>query len=67
MNILIVTPARNEAKNLPFLLDSILRQTSLPPITWVIVDDGSTDDTVEISKKFEAPFKILVLEREKQN
>ena len=66
MNILIVTPARNEAKNLPLLLDSIIHQTSLPQITWVIVDDGSTDETVKISRKFSAPFKILVLEREQK-
>ncbi len=64
--ILIVTPARNEAKNLPLLFESIILQVWLPPITWVIVDDGSSDETLEISQKMEAPFEILVLRREKK-
>lgn len=40
----IVTPARNEEANLPSLIESLATQT-VPPLCWVVVDDGSTDAT----------------------
>jgi glycosyltransferase involved in cell wall biosynthesis len=40
----LVTPARNEASNLPRLGGSIARQT-VKPVAWVVVDNGSTDVT----------------------
>jgi biofilm PGA synthesis N-glycosyltransferase PgaC len=43
----IITPARNEAPNLPRLAHSILRQ-SVRPVRWLVVDNGSTDGTREI-------------------
>ena len=66
VKILIVTPARNEAKNLPMLFDSIKNQVFLPHLTWVIVDDGSTDDTVKVSQEFKPPFRVVVLKREQK-
>lgn len=42
----IVTPAKNEAENMPRLVDAIARQT-IPPKVWVLVNDSSTDNTVE--------------------
>lgn len=64
--ILIVTPVRNEAKNLPLLFESIKKQVWLPHITWVIVDDGSSDETVKVSQGMNSDFKIFVLRREKK-
>jgi dolichol-phosphate mannosyltransferase len=66
MKILVVTPARNEAKNLPLLFESIKHQVWLPHITWVIVDDGSTDETEKISQGMNSNFDIFVLRREKK-
>ncbi len=40
----IVTPAYNEAGHIARTIESVIRQTTLP-IRWVIVDDGSTDET----------------------
>jgi glycosyltransferase involved in cell wall biosynthesis len=40
----LVTPARNEAENLRRLADCLVRQTKQPAM-WVVVDDGSTDET----------------------
>lgn len=45
--ITILTPAYNRASLLPRLFDSLLRQTS-KDFEWIVVDDGSTDDTREV-------------------
>jgi glycosyltransferase involved in cell wall biosynthesis len=44
----VVTPARNEAAYIGRTIASMLHQT-VPPQRWVIVDDGSTDDTKNIA------------------
>src|SRR5690606_3905341 len=45
---ILVTPARNEAKYLPALIESVCRQ-EIRPLKWVIVSDGSTDGTDEVA------------------
>jgi len=45
----IITPARNEAENLPRLADAVLAQTQRP-VFWTIVDNGSDDATVELAR-----------------
>ncbi len=52
-SISIVIPARNEAHNLPKLLESIQRQ-SFQPLEVTVMDDGSTDATAEIAARFGA-------------
>lgn len=47
----VITPARDEADNLPRLAVSLARQT-VPPEAWVVVDDGSTDGTEGIIGRF---------------
>ena len=47
MKFLIITPVRNEERFIPFTIDSMLAQT-LPPYRWILVDDGSTDNTGNI-------------------
>jgi glycosyltransferase involved in cell wall biosynthesis len=47
---IVVTPCRNEEKNLPNLIQSMVAQT-IKPVLWVIIDDGSTDGTPEIIKE----------------
>ncbi len=42
-----MTPVRNEAATMGHTIRSVTRQT-LPPCEWVIVSDGSTDDTDRI-------------------
>jgi glycosyltransferase involved in cell wall biosynthesis len=48
----VVTPVRNEADNLPRLAGCLARQTA-HPVAWVIVDNGSTDDTRTIARRLE--------------
>lgn len=47
----IITPARNEAKFIEFTLKSVIGQTVLPA-RWVLVNDGSTDGTDEIIRRY---------------
>ena len=44
----LVSPVRDEAKYLLTTIDSIVAQT-LRPLRWVIVDDGSSDETPGIA------------------
>lgn len=48
---LVVSPCRNEAEFMRQTLDTMVAQT-LPPALWVIVDDGSTDDTPAILAEY---------------
>ena len=45
----IVSPVKDEEAYLDRMINSVLRQTALPA-RWVIVDDGSCDDTPQILK-----------------
>lgn len=47
----LISPCRNEAAYMRQTLDSVLAQT-LPPALWVIVDDGSTDETPAILAEY---------------
>jgi glycosyltransferase involved in cell wall biosynthesis len=43
----VVTPARNEAGSLPALAESLAAQT-VAPSRWIVVENGSDDDTVGV-------------------
>lgn len=45
----VITPARDEATTLPRLAASLARQ-SVAPRAWVIVENGSTDDTQRVAQ-----------------
>ncbi len=44
-----ITAARNEAANLPRIAACLSEQTALP-LRWLIVDNGSTDDTAAVAE-----------------
>jgi len=46
---LIITPAHNESAYINHTIQSVIDQT-VKPLKWIIVDDGSTDNTAEIIK-----------------
>ena len=50
-SFLIISPCRNEAAYMRRTLDSMVAQT-LKPTLWVIVDDGSTDETPAILAEY---------------
>ncbi len=48
---LLVSPCRDEAQYLRRTLDSVAAQT-VPPTLWIVVDDGSTDETPAILQEY---------------
>jgi len=55
---LLVSPTRDEAKYLRRTLDSV-RAQSVPPARWVVVDDGSTDETPAILEEYARQLPYL--------
>jgi glycosyltransferase involved in cell wall biosynthesis len=49
----IITPARDEAANLPRLAESLAAQM-VAPRTWIIVDNGSSDGTLDVARRIAA-------------
>jgi poly-beta-1,6-N-acetyl-D-glucosamine synthase len=47
----IISPVRNESERIVRTLESVVNQSE-PPVSWVIVDDGSTDDTASAVREF---------------
>lgn len=62
-SISIIIPAYNVKKYLKAALDSIKVQTELPD-EIILIDDGSTDGTLEVAKafKFPVPYQIVSIE-----
>jgi len=51
LSYVLITPARNESRYIEKTLESMIRQTVLPR-KWVIVNDGSTDNTASLVAKY---------------
>ncbi len=47
VNIVVITPVRNEEKFIDKTIVSVIEQT-LRPLRWIIVNDGSTDNTPQM-------------------
>lgn len=54
----IITPVRNEEKHIEKTIISVISQTRLP-IKWVIVNDGSTDNTRSIIEGYVDKYKWI--------
>ena len=54
----LITPCRNEARFARRTLNSVVGQSELPA-RWVIVDDGSQDETPRILAEYAAKFPWL--------
>jgi len=67
MQLTIFTPTYNRAHLLSTLYESLVLQNTHSFI-WMIVDDGSTDGTQELIKKFQSssPFTIKYVRQENQ-
>lgn len=58
MKISVVIPTYNSAKFITGTIDSVLRQT-LPPDEFLVLDDGSKDDTVSILEAYQPKIKVF--------
>ena len=65
MKITVFTPTYNRADKLPRLFDSLTAQTSYN-FEWLVVDDGSVDDTEDLilQLKKDAPFPVRYYKKE---
>lgn len=58
MRYVIVTPAYNEEQYICKTIESVLVQT-IKPLLWIIVDDGSTDQTANIIKRYTVQYSWI--------
>ena len=65
-NITILTPTYNRADRLPHLYTSLLKQHNTDFI-WMIIDDGSTDNTEKLAADWKAENKINIEYHQKPN
>ncbi|HSD77402.1 MAG TPA: glycosyltransferase, partial [Solirubrobacteraceae bacterium] len=56
--VLIISPVRNEAAHIERVVRAVAAQVA-PPARWVVVDDGSTDGTLELLRALEPEVPFL--------
>ena len=66
MKYILISPARNEERFITKTLDSVVAQTCLPE-RWVIVDDGSTDQTAKVVEDYAKRYPWIELVRRLQD
>ena len=66
MFVSVVTSSYNRATRLPLLYESLCRQTN-QDFEWIIVDDGSTDNTEYVVNTFFRDGKLLIRYFHKEN
>jgi glycosyltransferase involved in cell wall biosynthesis len=59
-NYILVTSAYNEEQNISKCIESVLKQTILPT-EWIIINNGSSDNTGEIVKNYSDKFPFIKL------
>jgi glycosyltransferase involved in cell wall biosynthesis len=59
--ILIISPVRNEGAHIERVVRAVAAQ-ELPPARWIVIDDGSDDETLQLLRKLEpgVPFMTVV-------
>lgn len=55
----VISPVRNEAQHLERTIQSVLRQT-VRPVRWLIVNDGSSDETPVIIERYASQYSWIV-------
>jgi len=57
---ILISPARNEEQNIERTIKSVIAQTHLP-LKWIIVNDGSTDSTAAIVRRYLSTYQWIEL------
>lgn len=63
MDVSVVIPAKNEEKNIHQCLNAIFNQRTSYTYEVIVIDSGSTDQTIQIIKKF-AKVKLIQIKAE---
>ena len=59
MKLIIQIPCFNEAESLPITLNGLPREVDgFDKVEWLVIDDGSTDNTVEVANKNKVDYII---------
>jgi glycosyltransferase involved in cell wall biosynthesis len=58
----LIMPCRDEAAYLPTMIASVAAQT-VPPAKWIVIDDGSTDDTPRLLQDAQNDLSYLEVVR----
>lgn len=58
MQLLIITPFKNEANSILKTMDSIVRQT-MHPVKWLLIDDGSDDESPRMVQEYQAKHPFI--------
>lgn len=66
MIVTVLTPTYNRAYRLSFLYNSLLKQTN-KNFEWVVVDDGSTDNTSDLIREYREQSTIKIKYIKKEN
>ncbi|WPB56106.1 glycosyltransferase family 2 protein [Xylophilus sp. GOD-11R] len=62
VNLVIISPVRDEAVYLRLTMDAMVSQT-WRPIEWILVDDGSSDETPQIVEEYAKLYPFIRLIR----
>src|SRR5262245_48326629 len=65
-SVSVVIPNFNHSRYIRGQLDALVGQT-LAPLEIIVIDDASTDDSVEVVKQFEQKHPIIRLLRNERN
>ena len=58
--VLIVSPVRNEARHIARVARAVAGQ-ELRPARWIVIDDGSTDETLQLLRELEREIPFLTV------